>query len=186
MRAVRYLRALLRRLVGPLGRVAIASLRGGRARVRAGEQSDGYGAHQRLVARFVGRVQPGKLHFPINRLRAGRSGREDASRNTATFAVSREHRAGQPLPRKIMPDDEYYTNPAGLFGWFHGVPVGLPFTCKKMIFFFVRCNHQIRLFHIPQMVDRFLRYSQNFRLLIMGYLSTPMGSCSATDQRSMR
>jgi hypothetical protein len=34
-----------------------------------------------------------------------------------------------------MPDDEYYTNPAGLFGWFHGVPVGLPFTCKKNDFF---------------------------------------------------
>ena len=72
-----------------------------------------------------------KLHFPINRFRAGRSGWGDASRNTATFAVSREHRAGQPLPRKIMPDDEYYTNPAGLFGWFHGVPVGLPFTCNE-------------------------------------------------------
>ena len=72
-----------------------------------------------------------KLHFPINRFRTCRSGREDASRNTATFAVSRERRAGPALPRKIMPDDEYYTNPAGLFGWFHGVPVGLPFTCNE-------------------------------------------------------
>ena len=34
--AVRYLRALLRCSLGPLGRVAIASLMGGRARVRAG------------------------------------------------------------------------------------------------------------------------------------------------------
>jgi len=45
-----------------------------------------------------------KLHFPITRFRACRSGWEDASRNTATFAVSREHREGQPLPKKIMPD----------------------------------------------------------------------------------
>ena len=34
--AARYLRALLRCSLGPLGRVAIASLMGGRARVRAG------------------------------------------------------------------------------------------------------------------------------------------------------
>jgi hypothetical protein len=34
--ASRYLRALLRCSLGPLGRVAIASLMGGRARVRAG------------------------------------------------------------------------------------------------------------------------------------------------------
>ena len=62
--AVRYLRALLRCSLGPLGRVAIASLMGGRARVRAGEQSDGYGAHQRLVVRFVGGVQPEQITFP--------------------------------------------------------------------------------------------------------------------------
>jgi hypothetical protein len=36
MRAVRYLRALLRRSLGPLGRIRIASLRGERAPVRVG------------------------------------------------------------------------------------------------------------------------------------------------------
>jgi len=36
-----------------------------------------------------------KSHFPINRNRSTVPGWEDASRNTATFAVSREHRAGQ-------------------------------------------------------------------------------------------
>jgi len=72
-----------------------------------------------------------KLHFPINRLRAGRSGWEDASRNTATFAVSREHRAGQPLPRKIMPDDEYYTNPAGPLICLMVSLSGPPFTCNE-------------------------------------------------------
>ena len=50
-----------------------------------------------------------------------------------------------------------------------------------MIFFFIRCNHQIRLFHIPKMVDRFFRYCQSSRLLIMeipqyseGTISTPL------------
>ena len=55
-----------------------------------------------------------KLHFPINRLRAGRSGWEDASRNTATFAVSREHRADQPLPKKIMPGVDIVPTRQGL------------------------------------------------------------------------
>ena len=55
-----------------------------------------------------------KLHFPINRFRTCRSGREDASRNTATFAVSREHRVGQPLPKKIMPDVDIVPTRQGL------------------------------------------------------------------------
>jgi len=62
--AVRYLRALLRCSFGPLGRVRIASLMGGRDRCTGGGQSDGYGAHQRPVARFVGRVLPEQITFP--------------------------------------------------------------------------------------------------------------------------
>ena len=41
--AVRYLRALLRHSLGPLGHIRIASLRGGRARVRAGRREPEHG-----------------------------------------------------------------------------------------------------------------------------------------------
>jgi hypothetical protein len=127
-----------------------------------------------------------KLHFPINSNRAGPGGRMRAG----TRRLSQCHVSigwANLCQKKIMPDDEYYTNPAGLFDWCHGVPVrATVYLQRKMIFFFVRCSHQIRLFHIPQMVVRFLRCSQNLRLLIMGYLSTPRGSDSAVNLISMR
>jgi hypothetical protein len=136
-----------------------------------------------------------------------RSGWEDASRNTATFAVSREHRVGPgrsgrlnrtgahqrsgagrrragygtagrarrvslrggpTFTKKDNARSRYCTNPAGLFDWPHGVPVRATFyTHRKRIFFFVRCSHQRRLFTNPKMVDRFFRYSQSSRRLII-------------------
>jgi len=102
------------------------------------------------------------------------SGWEDASRNTATFAVSREHRVGQgrsghlnragtrqrsrvgrrragygtaerarrvslqggqSFAKKDNAGRRYYINPAGLFDWRHGVPVGPPFTRNAKGFF---------------------------------------------------
>ena len=49
--AVRYLRALLRRSLGPLGHIRIASLRGGRAPVRAGRREPEHGDHRRVERR---------------------------------------------------------------------------------------------------------------------------------------
>ena len=150
----------------------------------------------------------------------------DASRNTATFAVSREHRVGQgrsgrlnrtgtrrwsragrrragygtaerarrvslqggpTFAKKDNAGRRYCTNPGRAFDWRHGVPVrATVYPQRKRIFFFVRCSHQIRLFHIPKTVDCFLRYSRKSRLLIMGCLSTSQGSCSAMDHRPTR
>ena len=49
------------------------------------------------------------------------------------------------------------------------------------------CSHHTKNFHIPPAVIRFLRCSQSLRLLIMGYLSTPMqGSRSVADHKPTR
>jgi len=92
-----------------------------------GGQSDGYGAHQRPVDRFVGRVQPEQNTFS-DQTQPGRSGWEVACRNTATFAGSREHRAGQPLPRKIMPGVDSVPTRAGLVIGLMVILSGPPFT----------------------------------------------------------
>jgi len=47
--AVRYLRTLLRRSLGPLGHVRIASLRGGRAPVREGRREPEHGDLRRVA-----------------------------------------------------------------------------------------------------------------------------------------
>jgi len=94
---------------------------------------------------------------------------------------------GPTFAKKDNARRRYCTNPGRAFDWTHCVPVRATiYPQRKSIFFFVRCSHQIRLFPIPKTVDRFLRYSRKSHLLIMGYLSAPMGSCLAMDHRPMR
>ena len=77
--------------------------------------------------------------------------------------------------------------PGRAFDWRHGVPVRATFFLyQKMILFFTRCSHQRRLFTSPKIVDRFFRYSQSSRRLIMGYLITEWGSRSEADHRPTR
>jgi len=74
LRAVHYLRALLRRSVGPLGRIRITSLMGGRARVPGGKARTG--TRRPSPCRVsAGRVQPWRSRTnrtTINFLQRGR------------------------------------------------------------------------------------------------------------------
>jgi len=77
--------------------------------------------------------------------------------------------------------------PGRAFDWRHGVPVRATFFLyQKMILFFTRCSHQRRLFTSPKIVERFFRYSQSSRRLIMGNLITEWGSRSEADHMPTR
>jgi len=60
----------------------------------------------------------------------GRSGREEGEPGTGPHqrACRTSLQGGPIIAKKDNAGRRYCTNPAGLFGWFHGVPVGPPFT----------------------------------------------------------
>ena len=152
-----------------------------------GRQSDGYRAHQRPVDHFVGRVQPEQNTFS-DQPQPGWSGWGDASRNTATFAVSREHRAGQPLPRKIMPGVDTVPTRAGLLIGLMVSLSGPPFTRNKKGFF--SSSGAATILHVstvPRWWIGFVCTAGSPSCSAYLHLSTPMrGSHSAADLISMR
>ncbi len=64
-----------------------------------------------------------KMHFPINRNRAHGQGGEGASRNTATFAVSRERRVGPAFTGR-MPTGNRKSSCSVGGSWLHGAVTG--------------------------------------------------------------
>ena len=102
--------------------------------VRAGGCEPEHGDHRR-VARASGGPRKIRAAQQDNHSTAAWAGRRRAGNGTASADLSREPSGGETLPIKIMPDDEYCTNPAGLFGWFHGVPVGPRLNRNKKGFF---------------------------------------------------
>jgi hypothetical protein len=118
---------------------------------------------------------------------AAGGGRRRAGYGTAGRTRRASLRGGPTFAKKDNARRRLCTNPAGLFDWRHGVPVRATiFLYQKMILFFTRCNHQRRLFTMPKIVERFFRYSQSSRRLIMGYTFTQRGSRSEADRRPTR
>ena len=63
----------------------------------------------------------------------GRSGREEGESGTGPHqrACRTSLQGGPTIAKKDNAGRRYCTNPAGLFDWPHGVPVGPPFTCNE-------------------------------------------------------
>jgi hypothetical protein len=102
--------------------------------VRVGGCEPEHGDHRR-VARASGGPRKIRAAQQDNHSTATWAGRRRAGNGTASAGLSREPSGWANFAKKDNPGRRYCTNPAGLFGWFHGVPVGPRLTRNKKGFF---------------------------------------------------
>ena len=135
----------------------------------------------------IGRAQENQGSSTEQAHGSGPGGKKASRIRDRRAGPSREPSGWANFAKKDNARRRYCTNPGRARDWPHGDPVRATFyPHRKRIFFFVRCSHQRKLFTSPKMVDRFFRYSQSSRRLIIGYLIIGWGSRSAADRSAMR